>query len=381
MKEAHEANEGVMGTNDETIGTKRTALEEAEKSVADDTDFLNQLTPVCDDKPKEYERRKLIRANEEAAGGQAISILNSETAGDTFGKVDATDSGGTGPASFLQVSRKKGSKTSTRKLIQAKLQRSAMRLKSLKLAKVAVLLEQENPFHKVQEEIHEMMAVINKEEKADDEQKSWCDSEREEAWDTRAKKIDEIAALKDKVDTLHDTVNNEDTGLKQQVKDALVSLKANRKSQRERIKERSNENKVYQGVIINIVEAEKTLQKAIKVLKKYYEWLHAAQAPHHYEKKEGKDSGGGNIKRYPETSIEELEELCSEDPSCRGFNTNGWLKSKVDPEDKWYDADSSLYVKVYDKENTVGLHKDGVGALVAKKTTQKTQKMKHTKAG
>merc|ERR1719310_2682781 len=95
MKESHEANEEVMGTNDETLATKRTALDEAEKSVADDTDFLAQLTPVCDDKPKEYERRKLIRANEEAAVGQAIAILNSETAGDTFGKVTATTTGKT----------------------------------------------------------------------------------------------------------------------------------------------------------------------------------------------------------------------------------------------------------------------------------------------
>merc|ERR1719281_1143982 len=109
-----------------------------------------------------------------------------------------------------------------------------MKLKSLKIAKIAVLLEQENPFHKLEEEIRTMIEVINKEEKADDEKKAWCDSEREEAWDTRARKIDEIAALKTKIETLHDTVDNENTGLKQQVKDALVALKANRKSQRER---------------------------------------------------------------------------------------------------------------------------------------------------
>merc|ERR1719355_362996 len=122
MKEAHEANEEVMGTNDETVATKRTSLADAEKSVVDNTDFLNQLKPVCEDKPNEYERRKLIRANEEAAVGQAISILNSDTAGDVFGKVDATDSGGTGPASFLQVSRKHSHQASARMRIQASLQ-------------------------------------------------------------------------------------------------------------------------------------------------------------------------------------------------------------------------------------------------------------------
>merc|ERR1719316_216524 len=95
------------------------------------------------------------------------------------------------------------------------------------------------------------------------------------------------------------------------------------------IKARSEEILVYHKVIMNLHDCEKTLKKATKVLKKYYDWLHAAQAPHHYEKKEGKDSGGSN--------------------------TNRWLKSKIDDEEKWYDADSSLYVKVYDKENPVGL--------------------------
>jgi len=62
--------------------------------------------------------------------------------------------------------------------------------------------------------------------------------------------------------------------------------------------------------------------------------------------------------------------LCSEDPNCKAFNTNGWLKSKVDDEEKWYGSDGSLYVKVYDKENKV--------KLMAKKTTQKSAHKMHT---
>merc|ERR1719310_363336 len=89
--------------------------------------------------------------------------------------------------------------------------------------------------------------------------------------------------------------------------------------------------------------------KATKVLKKYYEWMKAAQAAHHYEKKEGKDSGGHNIKRLKDASVEELEEACSDIPECKGFNSNGWLKSGIDAEEKWYDSDSSLYVKVYEE--------------------------------
>jgi len=100
---------------------------------------------------------------------------------------------------------------------------------------------------------------------------------------------------------------------------------------------------------------EGTLDKALKVLTKFYDWLHAKSGPHHYEKKAGKDSGSGNMKRMPEASVEELEEACSADPACTGFNSIGWMKSGIDPEDKWYDSETDLYVKVFDGENPVGL--------------------------
>merc|ERR1719335_2105645 len=95
--------------------------------------------------------------------------------------------------------------------------------------------------------------------------------------------------------------------------------------------------------------------KATAVLTKFYDWLKAKTGPHHYDKTEGKDSGGSNIKRIPEASVEELEEACSADPACAGFNTMGWMKAAIDPEEKWYAAEGDLYVKVYDEENPVGL--------------------------
>merc|ERR1719326_2282108 len=60
----------------------------------------------------------------------------------------------------------------------------------------------------------------------------------------------------------------------------------------------------------------------------------------------------------PESSVEELETACSEDPTCAGFSTSGWLKSKIDAEDKWYDVDDdTLYVKEYDSLLQTGARK------------------------
>merc|ERR1719191_1779337 len=355
MKTVFETNEEVMGTNDDEVSTKKSSKADAEVSFLEDSQFLEKLTALCAKKTKEYEKRKMMRSNEEAAVAQGVSILNSEEASAAFGDIKATTSGGTGPM-FMQISRHSASSyDGVRPKVQHMIQHAAMKLKSLKLARVAVALEKGNPFEKVVKSIEDMVELIAKEEKADDEQKSWCDSEREESFATKKDKEDGIDGLLQKIDSLDDTVNNEESGLKAQKAEAYESLKQNRADQKATIKERKEEILVYHGVIENLHDAEKTLMKATKVLKKYYDWLKSAQAPHHYDKKEGKDSGGSNIKRLEEASIDELEEACSDIPECKGFNTNGWLKSDIEAEEKWYDADSSLYVKVYDQENPVAL--------------------------
>merc|ERR1719171_2619686 len=158
-----------------------------------------------------------------------------------------------------------------------------------------------------------------------------------------------------RVTELVDIIDNEETGLKALLAEENAKLAENQKDQADETEDRAAENAAYQKNVHNLVEAEKILAKATKVLQKFYDWLHAKTGPHHYEEKAGKDAGGGNMKRIPEASVADLEEACSAEPSCAGFNSDGWLKSAIDPEEKWYDSKGSLYVKVYDAENPVGL--------------------------
>merc|ERR1719247_87268 len=147
-KKVFEEQEKVLGENDEEVGTKRVTKKEAEQSKADDEEFLAKLIKMCADKKVEYEDRKMIRANEEAAIAQAISILNSDEAFDTFGATKAVTEGGTGPA-FLQVTATANG-SSLRQRLAKRLRRQAKLTKSLKLARVAVSLEEyNNPFNKV----------------------------------------------------------------------------------------------------------------------------------------------------------------------------------------------------------------------------------------
>merc|ERR1719161_3332921 len=94
-----------MGTNDGDVSTKKESKDSAEVSFLEDSQFLEKLTALCAKKTKEYEKRKMIRSNEEAAVAQGISILNSEEATAAFGDIKATTEGGTGPAMFMQISK------------------------------------------------------------------------------------------------------------------------------------------------------------------------------------------------------------------------------------------------------------------------------------
>merc|ERR1719272_1437527 len=354
MKGAYEDKEKLLGENDDTLSTKKTSKEEAETTKADDEDFLAKLQRMCIEKTKQFEDRKMVRANEEAAVSEAVSILNSDEAFETMGAVKAT---ATGATSLLQTGRSQ-ERLSIRELVQKALSRAAKQTKSLKLAKIAVSLEAGNPFEKVVKELDAMVELIAKEETADDEQKAWCDSEREENHDNLDTKTTNKGELEGKHDSLVDTIDNEESGLRAQLSEQQTKLAENKRDQADEIEDRGLENAAYQGNIVNLNNAANTLDKALKVLKKFYDWLHAKQGPHHYDKKAGKDSGSSNLKRIPEASVEELEEACSNDPGCAGFNSNGWLKGAIDDESKWYDGAGDLYVKVYDESNPVLIQSD-----------------------
>merc|ERR1719443_118725 len=164
---------------------------------------------------------------------------------------------------------------------------------------------------------------------------------------------------------LTDIIDNEETGLKALLASENADLADNQQDQADEIADRSKENAAYQKNVHNLVAAQKILTKATKVLQKFYDWLHAKTGPHHYEKKEGKDSGGSNIKRIPEAGPDALEAACSAEPSCAGFNSDGYLKSAIAAEDQWVSTKGDLYVKVFETANPVGLLQNPLNLLQA----------------
>lgn len=66
-----------------------------------------------------------------------------------------------------------------------------------------------------------------------------------------------------------------------------------------------------------------------------------------------KDSSANDITQVPNITIPDMAKLCSNTPECQGFNTWGWMKKLIKPQDQWVNVNffainspnEGLYVK------------------------------------
>jgi len=301
MSDSYDAKQKVLGGNDGDLSTKKSQLSTAEKNLADDEEFLGKLVPMCKDKSEAYGNRKVLRANEESAIAEAISILNSDDAFATFGTTDATSTGGSSAGlRFTQLrSVSRHSASNVRRTVQNAVEEAH----SDRLSKVVALVQGGNPFTEVLGEIAKMLEVITAEGKADATKLGWCNKERDTSVLSRDKKNREITGLDSEINRLTDLINNAKTGLKHDIAETEQSLVDNDKSQKDETVDRTSENLNYQKDVKNLVKAQSILAKAIKVLKTYYDDM------------EAKLDGGMNAFVQEATPEENYEEKLS-----RGMN-------------------------------------------------------------
>merc|ERR1719174_1491135 len=337
MKKAHGSKKKTIGDNSETISTKDSELATVTEELGTDQEFLGDLTTRCAEKKKEFEHRTMLRANEEAAIAQGISILNSDAAFATFDKA--------GVQSFVQL------KQSETKVVRGKVLQELLgagrKLKSLKIARIASALAAFNPFAKVLEMIRETITVIEEEEKTDVEKKDWCRTpektgEQDVNEQNQADKETDMATLEGNIGQLQ--ISIDDT--KENIKLATEDLNMNRETQTTTTTTRKESNALFHEELKNCQDVQAILAKAIEVLTKYYEFLQSHNAEKTYAEHASKDSGGINLERLAGKSVDELKEACNAKPECKGFNSAGWLKSAIAPEEEWYAWDEgSLFVK------------------------------------
>merc|ERR1719252_343000 len=339
MEELFEAKKKEIGDNAAQISTISSEVETMESELAADQEFLAALTERCTSKKAEFEKRNMLRAGEEAAIAEAISILNSDAAFESFGKVDATSTGATG---FIQLSETM-SEPALRKKAAMELILASHKVHSVRVARIAMAISDGNPFKKVLEMINKPIGIIEQEEADDVEKKDTCIEEQTTNEKNKEDKEVDIQTLESNINELKVAIE----GTKQSIALATEDLGLNRDSQASTTQTRTDAHAVFTETLSNCEDAEKILHKAVEVLQKYYAFLHSHNAEKTYEEHKGKDSGGGNLERYAGLSVEELEEKCNDQPECVGFNSAGWLKSSLAESSEWYDWDGGdLYVKM-----------------------------------
>jgi len=281
MKTSYEDKQGQLGDNDDDLAAKRSQLVAAQTQLAAAEDFLSKLLDMCAAKKKQYEERVTLRAQEDAALSESISILNSDEAFATFGTVSATSKG----VALIQLRRStirvhrqhaavssgEASAGVRRLRAQAFLQAGQADTNGAPLlTRILAMLQANNPFKTVVMEIGKMLGLIEAEEKADVEQKAWCDKEREDTNAAIERATNSIRQLTATISELNTTIHDPSTGLLAQIEATEQSLTENYNSQVTETKDRTEENMAYQKDIANLVEAEALVTKAIEILTKYY---------------------------------------------------------------------------------------------------------------
>jgi len=143
MEKSYQSKQGDLAANDASLGKKKEKLAAAVKDKAAAEEFLEKLLEMCAAKAKEYDERTMLRAQEQAAIAEAIAILNSDAAFESFGKVKATSKEG----KFLQLkSINSHSSDQDVRMQTARKLRQSKAWSNFFLAKVASLLQAENPF-------------------------------------------------------------------------------------------------------------------------------------------------------------------------------------------------------------------------------------------
>merc|ERR1719331_3831615 len=355
MSGTYDRRQEGMGDNDDNLSTKKEQLVDAKEQKANDEEYLEKLLAMCEEKTKEYNQRKMLRANEDAAVAEAVAILNSDESFAAFGKTDATSTGATGPA-FIQLRSRRVRIHSSTVSLSLQVKQALLAAKSPRVAKVASLIQAENVFDTVLKEITKMLEVIEEEGKQDKENLDWCNDERTENNNKLDDANDQIDTLTGEIQQLTDDIDDPETGLKSQIKTTEEDLASCIDSQKTETKDRKEANLLYQQDIKNLVAAEKILKKAIKVLRKYYDDLEKKMeagevflqrredpdAPETWGGYKGQSNKGGDAISMLEFILEETKKEETEAHSDEENSQHSYEDSMADLKEEEADLESSL---------------------------------------
>mmetsp|Transcript_96117 Transcript_96117/g.269037 ORF Transcript_96117/g.269037 Transcript_96117/m.269037 type:complete len:768 (-) Transcript_96117:89-2392(-) len=288
MDAAYVKKQGELAANDGGLASRRQQLDISTAMKAEAEDFLAKLGDACATKAKQYDERVKLRTSEQAALAQAISILNSDAAFDTFGTSDATH----GAAALLQTQRAEhravrrhranfavaeeapGFEAAPRKAAKEFLQKAAKTQGSSTLGRIADMFKT-NPFEIILTEIDKVIALLAEEGDKDQKQHDWCMEVRDKTHGSIYEKDADISNLNVDIQMLTVDIEDPQVGLKALIRQSEDILQHNSQSQMSETAQRKKENGAYQKDISNLVQAQALLQRAVVILRKFYSKIDA----------------------------------------------------------------------------------------------------------
>jgi len=217
-------------------------LEDAQESLAEDQKFTAELKKGCSTAQVDYDSRVKGRAEELVAVQETIKILNDDDALDLFKKTLPSPSFMQGGQSFLQVQQDQDTRDQALEKLQDLSDKNHNQVGLIQLA----LMGKKVSFDKIIKMIEDLVVVLGDEQKADEEQKKWCETEFESSDDKKkdlkfkiegiaasieemtegvAKLSDEITALTDGITALDKSVA-EATATRKTEHDEFVTVSA-----------------------------------------------------------------------------------------------------------------------------------------------------------
>merc|ERR1719379_786020 len=244
-----------LADTDAKLAQDKQDLEDTRNSLSADQKFLMNLKETCQMSDAEYEERVKSQQEEIKACGEALAILTSDEAHDTFSRT----------FNFVQVSSKSKKQQATRDSAAKVLSEAAKNLHSPRLSALASRVRLD-AFTKVKAAIDEMIEALLKEKKDEIKHKDFCTdalntNEREQ--ELKQRDIAELEAKISDLTTQIDTLTKELATLESEIAEMQTQLKRAGE-------DREMENSDFQKTVADQRATKALLTKALGVLEKVF---------------------------------------------------------------------------------------------------------------
>jgi len=254
-------------------------IDDTTKELGDLQSFLANLASQCSTKKKEWSERQQVRAEEIAAISEAIKILNDDDALDLFKKTLSFEQAPRNVAShsfgMLQLKVKKSPAARAHDMIAATVQKASTKHRAqLELIELSLKAKKVD-FSKILAMIDGMVQVLHEEQRDDDTQKTFCDSDIEKS--THEKKDTEEAVAASQAFIEETTAESAATA--EEIVELQKEIKALDKSVAEATEQRKDEHAEFLVFQQQTNAALQLIDKAKNRLMKFYKPAFYKAAP------------------------------------------------------------------------------------------------------